>query len=91
MALVPLGGIGLFLGLSMLTIAQLRGEHIALVGIGAFRAALLAIGIGWSAWLGGRIVLGGGARVTARSLALALYAIPLAVTAFAWYLVFWRW
>jgi len=91
MALVPIGGVGLFLGLSMLTLAQLRGDHVVIAGVGAVRAALLALGIGWSAWLGARIVLGADASLAARSFALALYAIPLALTALAWYLAFWRW
>ena len=91
MALVPLGGVGLFLGLSMLTIAQLRGEHLLVPGVNALRASLLALGVGWSAWLGARLVLGGRARLPARTLALASYAVPLVIDAGAWYLVLWRW
>jgi polyferredoxin len=91
MGLVPIGGVGLFLGLSMLTLAQLRGEHLAIPGIGAVRAALLAVGIGASAWLGGRMVLATDTSLARRSLALGLYAIPLALSGLAWYLVFWGW
>ena len=78
MALVPIGGVGLFLGLSMLTVTQLRDEHIALPYVGAARVALLAGSIAWSAWLGARIVLGSGAPRIACAIALALYAVPLA-------------
>lgn len=91
MGLVPLGGIGLVLGLSMLTVTQLRGERIVIEGIGMVRALLLAAGVGWSAWLGARIVWRANAGAAARSLASALYAIPLALVASSWYLVFWRW
>ncbi len=91
MALVPLGGIGLFLGLSMLTVAQLRGEHIAIAHLAPIRAALLVVGIAWSASLGARIIASARARRLACSLALLLYAVPLALVGAAWYLVFWRW
>ena len=90
MALVPLGGVGLFLGLSMLTTTQLRAEHVLLPHVGALRAALLGAGLAWSAWLGARIVLGSGATRTARALALACYTLPLVLVGASWYLVFWR-
>jgi hypothetical protein len=91
MALVPIGGVGLFLGLSMLTLVQLRAEHVVVAGVAALRAALLAGGIAWSAWLGARIVLAADAPRIARAFAFALYAVPLALAAIAWYLVLWRW
>jgi len=91
MALVPIGGIGLFLGLSMLTVTQLRNDHIVLPYIGAFRALLIAAGVTWSAWLGARIVMSSDAARWARSVALLLYATALALPAATWYLIFWRW
>lgn len=91
MALIPLGGISLFLGLSMLTLGQLRGEQIAVPGVGLLRAALLAGGVAWSGWLGARIVLRTRAPAGARLLALACYAVPLSLVTLAWYLVFWHW
>jgi hypothetical protein len=89
MALVPIGGIGLFLGLSMLTVTQLRNDHIVLPYIGAFRALLIAAGVTWSAWLGARIVMSSDAARWARSVALLLYATALALPAGTWYLIFW--
>ena len=91
MALVPIGGVGLFLGLSMLTTTQLRAERFALPHVGALRAALLVAGLAWSGWLGARIVLGSDAARTPRALALACYALPLVFVGASWYLVFWRW
>jgi hypothetical protein len=91
MALVPIGGIGLFLGLSMLTVTQLRNDHIVLPYIGAFRALLIAAGVTWSAWLGARIVMSSDAARWARSVALLLYATALVIPAAAWHLIFWRW
>jgi hypothetical protein len=91
MGLVPIGGVGLFLGLSMLTLTQLRNEHIVLPYVGALRAALLAAGVLWSAWLGARLVLRSDATFISRALALSLYAAALALPAATWYVVLWRW
>ena len=91
MALVPIGGVGLFLGLSMITLTQLRAEHVPLAWAGVARLTLLAGGLGWSAWLGARIVLASKVGGAARAGALALYAVPLVLVAGNWYLVFWRW
>jgi hypothetical protein len=91
MTLVPLGGIGLFLGLSMLTVSQLRGEHIAIAHLATIRAALLVAGVAWSAWLAVCVVADADVHPSARVLALVLYMIPLALVAGAWHLVFWRW
>src|SRR4029079_1892445 len=77
MALVPIGGIGLFLGLLMLEVTQLRHQPIVLPYIGAFRALLIAAGVTWSAWLGARIVMSSDAARWARSVALLLYATAL--------------
>jgi hypothetical protein len=91
MGLVPIGGVGLFLGLSMLTLTQLRAEHLAIPYVGALRATLLAAGLAWSAWLGTRIVFSGNAPRSARAAALALYAVPLVLAGCNWYYVLWRW
>ena len=91
MALIPVGGAGLFLGLSMLTIAQLRAEHVALPFVSAARGALLAGTVGWSAMLGARIVLESPATMARRAAAMGLYAAALALPAATWYLVLWRW
>ena len=91
MALVPIGGVGLFLGLSMLTLTQLRNEHLVLPFASALRAAVLAAGVLWSAWLGARIVSRSDATIAARALALLLYAATLALPAVTWYFILWRW
>ncbi|MBI3140590.1 MAG: 4Fe-4S binding protein [Rhodocyclales bacterium] len=89
--LVPLGGLGVFLGLSMLTLTQLRAEGISFGWLGEARAALLAGAIGWSAWLGLRL-LGKSAKSPARvALAAVFYALPLLLVGGAWYLVFFAW
>ena len=90
MALVPTGGVGLFLGLSMLTLTQLRAEHV-IVHADALRAGLLACALAWSAWLGARILWRGNAVRVRRAAAVLLYALPLALSGGTWWLVFWRW
>ena len=51
LSLVPLAGAGLFLGLSMLTLAHLKAERIPLEWVPPVRIALLAAGSGFSAYL----------------------------------------
>ena len=48
--------IGLFLGLSMMTATHLRAEGVPLGWLPGLRAALLAVGVGWSVWLGGQVL-----------------------------------
>jgi len=51
LSLMPLAGAGLFLGLSMLTLAHLKAERIPLEWVPPVRIALLAAGSGFSAYL----------------------------------------
>ena len=90
LGLVPLGGIGLFLGLSMMTVSQLRSEGIAVPSLDALRGALLGLGLLWSAWLGLRLL-----RVAARgprlAAAFAVWLLPLAAVGATWIMVFYIW
>jgi len=49
--LIPLGGVGLFLGLSSITLGSLRAEGWIIPGAQLIRAGLLAFSVIWSAWL----------------------------------------
>jgi polyferredoxin len=91
MALVPLAGATVFLGLSMLTLTQLRAEGVTFAWLGAARAGLLAAGVLWSAWLGARIVLDSPVPTLRRVGALIMFAVPLALVGYAWYLAFYVW
>ena len=91
MALIPVGGAGLFLGLSMLTVAQLRAEHVTIPFLSIARGTLLMAAVGWSATLGARIVHQSAATAARRVAATGLYAVALAVPAATWYVVLWRW
>ncbi|OGA60835.1 MAG: hypothetical protein A3G81_23960 [Betaproteobacteria bacterium RIFCSPLOWO2_12_FULL_65_14] len=89
--LIPLAGICVFLGLSMLTVTHLRAEGLALPWLAGARAALLVLGLGWSGWLGARLVFASPAPRLLRLAALVLYALPLTLIGYSWYLVFFVW
>ncbi|MBL8486605.1 MAG: 4Fe-4S binding protein [Rhodocyclaceae bacterium] len=91
LGLTPIGGIGLFLGLSMMTATHLRAEGIALGWLPAARGALLAIGLAWSALLGWGLLAAGGAGTARRALAFLPYVLPVALVGTAWSLVFYVW
>jgi hypothetical protein len=83
-ALTPLAGVGLFVGLSALTIGLAKGEGLQLHGLPMLRCALLGAGAAWSVWLGYAQLK---SRATGLRLAFALLAYSLAVAAVlvAWY------
>lgn len=89
-SLIPVAGVGVFLGLSATTVALLRAEHVIIPHLAALRAGLLLgaacwsvalatrIGAGWSGWRGA--VAAGTASGAAASLGAA-----------CWVLLFWVW
>ncbi len=91
LALVPLAGIGLFLGLSMMTAKHLRAEGVALTWLPMARAAMLALACVWSGWLGTQLIVGAGAGRLRTAIALFAWTLPLAAVAAAWVLVFYIW
>lgn len=103
LGLVPLAGIGLFLGLSMMSATHLRAEGVALGWLPGLRAALLAVGVLWSLCLGIRLItVGTGSlclpgiplrgQVTAgKRLAALIWLLPLAVIGSTWVRVFFVW
>lgn len=88
MALIPLAGTGLFLGLSMMTVTQLRADGITFGDIAAARAALLAAGAAWSAWLGAGLVARAPVGLARRAAAWACLLLPVALAASTWVPVF---
>ena len=91
MGLVPLAGLGGFLGLSMMTLTHLRAEGIVFSWINDARAVLLIGGIGWSAWLGLRLLFGHSVSRPRALAAAVIYFVPLALVAAAWHRVFFVW
>ncbi|MDE2593020.1 MAG: 4Fe-4S binding protein [Burkholderiales bacterium] len=88
MALVPLGGTSLFLGLSMLTLTQLRADGVVFSWMGWARALVLCGGLAWSAWLGLRLIGPRKASIARRVGAGLCFAVPLTLVGASWIGVF---
>ncbi len=89
-ALIPLAGLGVFLGLSSLTVTLAKAEGLPLGAIPALRAAVLAAGAAWSlrlAW----VQLADVAGRAARGRAFAACAFAVGVVVAAWALLFFGW
>ncbi|WP_246591020.1 4Fe-4S binding protein [Georgfuchsia toluolica] len=91
LGLTPLAGIGLFLGLSMMTVTHLRAEGVPLGWVGMTRDMLLLAGVAWSAWLGVRLAAAGKTGATRRALGAAVYLAAVAAIAATWILIFHVW
>jgi polyferredoxin len=85
LGLVPLAGMSIFLGLSMLTLGHLKAERVSLEWVAPVRVALLLLGSGFSAWLGVQLLR---PRTLRRLAALGLYLLPLALIDTIWALNF---
>lgn len=90
-ALIPVAGIGVFLGLSAITLTLLRGEGLLLPWINSLRLALLLAASGWSLWLGWRILRHWGLRGGRAALAAVPLVLALAWIGSAWGWLFWWW
>ncbi|MCQ4315003.1 4Fe-4S binding protein [Stutzerimonas zhaodongensis] len=91
LALIPLGGAGLFLGLSATTIKLLRYEGFILAWVQPTRALLLAGAIAWSLYLAWRVISRHGANGLRRLAAFGCVGVATAVVGYGWYLQFWGW
>jgi polyferredoxin len=93
--LIPIAGMGVFLGLSATTVSLLRAEHVALGWVPAVRLALLVVANAASLYLGARIVVkqgrGANAAVVRGMGALLCFVAALAVVDSAWWLMFRVW
>lgn len=85
LCLVPLAGSSLFLGLSMLTLAQLRAEGVVFGWVPAARAVLLASAIAWTLWLGMHRLLAAPVPLARRIVALLCFAVSPTLVAILWY------
>ena len=91
LAFTPLGGAGLFLGLSATTIKLLRYEGFILAWAQPTRALLLAGAIGWTLTLAWKVITRHGANGLRRLLAFGCVGLATAVVGYGWYLQFWGW
>jgi polyferredoxin len=83
-SLTPLAGIGLFVGLSALTVGLAKGEGVQLHALPALRCALLAAGAAWSLWLA-YAHLKGRARGARLAFAFLAFSSGVAGVLVAWY------
>ena len=89
-ALIPLAGLGVFLGLSSLTVALARAEGAWLGWVSWARVALLAVGAAWSAYLFWRMLAA--AQTTPRRVAAWTACCgAIAVIVAAWAVLFFIW
>ena len=91
LALTPLAGIGLFLGLSMMTATHMRAEGVPLSWLPAARGALLALGVGWSGWLGLRLLAAQRPGALRLGLAAGAHLVAVGAVAATWIQVFYVW
>ena len=91
LCLLPLAGTSVFVGLSMLTLGQLRGEGVTFAWVPAARAILLGGGAAWALSLGARRLLAASAPLARRLAALACFAVPPAFVAGLWCLPLYVW
>ncbi|MEG0862257.1 MAG: 4Fe-4S binding protein [Pseudomonas sp.] len=91
LALTPLGGAGLFLGLSATTVKLLRYEGLLLEWVQPARATFLIAAMAWSALLGWKLLACQEATLLRRSAASLCLLAAIAAAGYGWWLQFWGW
>ena len=91
LTLTPLGGAGLFLGLSATTVKLLRYEGLLLEWVSPARAVLLTAAIAWSLWLGWKRLQPTVASPIRRWPAMACLVLASSLVGYGWWLQFWGW
>lgn len=89
--LIPLGGISIFLGLSMLPLSQLAAEGIVLPWVPQARAGLLALAVGWSGWLVAQTLARLPTNTLRRTGAFCTALVGVAAVITLWFLQFYVW
>jgi len=90
-SLIPLAGVSVFLGLSMLTVTMLKAEGMTLTWVMPLRIGLLILGGSWSAWLAVRLIHRVPATLWRRLSAEAAAVLAMLLTPVAWGLQFFIW
>jgi len=90
-SLIPMGGFGVFLGLSALTVTLLSGERIIMPWLPIARGLLLAVAVLWSLWLGARFLRSSAANITPKLLAFCALAMAVGGVLAPWLMLFYIW
>lgn len=91
-SLLPMAGVGVFLGLTMLTVTMLKAEGVNLQWVHFARAALAIFGVAWSLWLAGKMILPAKETGIGRRLAACIaMAAAMAAVAANWAVMFFVW
>jgi polyferredoxin len=90
-SLIPMGGFGVFLGLSALTVTMLKAEGFIFPWLGAARAMVLAFAASWSLYLAYGIVSRVNTTLVSRYLALAAVGFAIGGIIVPWVLLFYIW
>ena len=85
--MIPLAGLGVFLGLSGLTVSLAKAEGVALGWLPLARAAILAFACAWSIRLAWRML----ADVSTTARRVAAFVAAVAAVVFAWGILFFGW
>ncbi|WP_460141614.1 4Fe-4S binding protein [Pseudomonas sp. S2_E01] len=91
LTLTPLGGAGLFLGLSATTVKLLRYEGLLLEWVQPARACLLIAAVGWSVLLGYKRLNRQRLPVPRRLAACTCLMLASGLIGYGWWLQFWGW
>ncbi len=90
-ALIPLGGLGVFLGLSSLTVTLLKAEGIVMTWLPEARGALLALAALWSMVLALGMLRRTPATMSRRLFAILAVATSVASVVAPWLFLFYFW
>jgi cytochrome bd-type quinol oxidase subunit 2 len=85
LTLAPLGAAVLFVGLSQMTLSQLRAEGLQPPGVQALRALLFIGASLWSLWLAHRVTAQSQQPLWRRALTCALIALPIVLVDLSWW------
>jgi len=85
LAMIPIAGVGMFLGLSSYTLTHLRQAGFALAWAPYFQSGLLSVGNLFSFWLGGKLIITRVTRLTLRTvMAMVIFAQPILLMCLIW-------
>jgi hypothetical protein len=91
LTLTPLGGAGLFLGLSATTVKLLRYEGLLLEWVQPARALLLMAAMGWSLVLGWKVLNRERASLARCLSGSGCLLFANGLVGYGWWLQFWGW